>query len=465
MRTNEAWQPTSGADIVPHDPVGEVVADALSEVLAGATVELSYAPESAPAPEPTAEQGMAMATGPGPPGWQSTVIVRLHERVARLLESDHPTSLAELLAGLPRAGVAAAARFRHHVEGEAVPLNAPLRRALRDTVAAELLAGYLASRVRRPVPTQLIDESIQFLIELSGSRVESHELTHGVVVADVLVDAPRLEFRYPQDIRAAKRAPLLFDGQRSVLVVDLEGRARTELQRHRFQRLAPGARLEEAGNDDSLESGSLVAEATAALGGIGFYVRADRTIWTFADGVPLLVRSGEHWTAFPLELAASIENMIGEGPAAALLARAAFMISAQPWGAILAVVDDPAALDGTVSPKDRYDLRDDIDPTAMRPETRLHHLIDAADLDVHTLVRLATLDGATVLDQKGTLIAYGAIVTSADSQHEGARTAAARTLSETALVVLKVSVDGDITIFRKGRALTTLLGRAHEAGV
>ncbi len=308
-----------------------------------------------------------------------------------------------------------------------------------------------------------MDETIQFLIELSGSRVESHELTHGVVVADVLVDEPRLKFRYPDDIRAAKRAPLLFDGQRAVLVVDLDGRARTELQRHRFQRLAPGARIEEAGNDDSLESGSLVAEATAALGGVGFYVRADRSIWTFADGVPLLVRSAEHWTAFPLELTASIENMIGGGPAAALLARAAFMISAQPGGAILAVVEHPADVDGTVSPKDRFDLRDDIDPTAMRPETRLHHLIDADDLDEHTLVRLATLDGATVLDRKGSLVAYGAIVNSADSQHEGARTAAARTLSETALVVLKVSVDGDITIFRGGRALTTLLGRAHDS--
>jgi hypothetical protein len=462
MRTNEAWQRTSDVDDVPHDPIGEAVAIALADVLAGASVELSYAPTTSPAPLRPAEPGMAMATGPGPPGWQTTVIVRLNERVARLLDSDHPTSLAELLTGLPAAGVAAAAHFRHHVEEGSQRLNAPLRRALRDTVAAELLTGHLERRTGRPPRADLIDETIQFLIELSGSRVESHELTHGIVIADVLVDDPRLKFRYPRDIRAAKRAPLLFDGQRAVLVVDLEGRARTELQRHRFQRLAPGARVEEAGNDDSLESGSLVAEATAALGGIGFYVRADRSIWTFADGVPLLVRSAEHWTAFPLELAASIEKMIGGGPAAALLARAAFMISAQPGGAILAVVDDPAALDGTVSPKDRYDLRNDIDPTAMRPETRLHHLIDGDELDEHTLVRLATLDGATVLDRNGGLIAYGAIVSSADSEHEGARTAAARTLSETALVVLKVSVDGDITIFRQGRALTTLLGRAHE---
>jgi hypothetical protein len=465
MRTNGAWQRTSDVDELPDDPIGEAVAVALAEILAGASVELSYAPSSpaAPAPKPSTEPGVAMATGPGPPGWQTTVIVRLNERVARLLDSDHPTSLAELLAGLPGAGVAAAARFRHHVEEGSQRLNAPLRRGLRDTVAAELLAGHLERRAGRRPRADLMDETIQFLIELSGSRVESHELTHGVVVADVLVDEPRLKFRYPDDIRAAKRAPLLFDGQRAVLVVDLDGRARTELQRHRFQRLAPGARIEEAGNDDSLESGSLVAEATAALGGVGFYVRADRSIWTFADGVPLLVRSAEHWTAFPLELTASIENMIGGGPAAALLARAAFMISAQPGGAILAVVEHPADVDGTVSPKDRFDLRDDIDPTAMRPETRLHHLIDADDLDEHTLVRLATLDGATVLDRKGSLVAYGAIVNSADSQHEGARTAAARTLSETALVVLKVSVDGDITIFRGGRALTTLLGRAHDS--
>jgi hypothetical protein len=67
-------------------------------------------------------------------------------------------------------------------------------------------------------------------------------------------------------------------------------------------------------------------------------------------------------------------------------------------------------------------------------------------------------DGRVQLDRQGRLVAYGAIVTTADSEHEGARTAAARTLSESCDVVLKISVDGDITIFRDGRALTTLLG-------
>jgi hypothetical protein len=201
-----------------------------------------------------------------------------------------------------------------------------------------------------------------------------------------------------------------------------------------------------------------VADATRALGGLGFFVRADRSIWTFVEGQPLLVRRGERWTAFPLELTTAIANMIGGGEVAALVARAAFIISAQPQGAILAIVEDPVRLEGVVSQKDRYDLRDEIDPRAMRVETRLHHLIDAVELDEETLVRLAGLDGATVVDRDGNLIAYGAIVSSSDSQHEGARTAAAKTLSLTALVVLKVSVDGGITVFREGRAVSTLLG-------
>ena len=50
------------------------------------------------------------------------------------------------------------------------------------------------------------------------------------------------------------------------------------------------------------------------LGGIGFFLRADRTIWAFADGEPLLMRRAEHWTTFPLELAAAITNATGGHP-------------------------------------------------------------------------------------------------------------------------------------------------------
>jgi DNA integrity scanning protein DisA with diadenylate cyclase activity len=112
--------------------------------------------------------------------------------------------------------------------------------------------------------------------------------------------------------------------------------------------------------------------------------------------------------------------------------------------------------------KDRYDLRNATDPTGMRVETRLHHLIDAKVLDAVTLARLAALDGATVLDAEANLLAYGAIVMSHDSQHEGARTAAAKTLSEVALAVMKVSVDGDITVFTGGEVLARLLTQSRR---
>jgi DNA integrity scanning protein DisA with diadenylate cyclase activity len=131
-------------------------------------------------------------------------------------------------------------------------------------------------------------------------------------------------------------------------------------------------------------------------------------------------------------------------------------------GAILAIVADAAQVDAAVSPKDRYDLRDAQDLEAMRPETRLHHLIDAEALDAQTLARLADLDGATIVDRDGNLIAYGAIVTSANSEHEGARTAAAKTLSTVADVVLKVSQDGDVTVFAGGEAVATLLDQGSS---
>lgn len=451
------------AETRPTDPVGEAVADALGEVLFGAAVSLTHTPTGSAPPEAvgTDDPGTASATGPGPRGWaSSTITVRLEPRIARLLENG-PSPLAELLRVMPAAGLRAATQLRQDV-GDGARLTLAVRRAIRDTLAAEILTAYLRSRLGSGEGADLVGDTIDYLIELSGTRVEAHDLTHGVVIADVLRDVPRLELRYPDALRSAKRAPLLFDGRRSVLIVDPAGRARTELQRHRFDRLAPPADAAMA-DDIWLDSGSLVARATRTLGGLGFFVRADRSIWTFVDGQPLLIRRSEHWTAFPVELGTSISNMIGGGRAAGIVARTAFMISSRPQGAILAIVDDPDRVASVVSAKDRFDLRDEIDPPAMRPETRLHHLIDADGLDEQTVARLAALDGATILDRDGRLVAYGAIVTTADSEHEGARTAAARTLSQSALVVLKVSVDGDITIFRDGAAVTTLLGRPTGA--
>jgi hypothetical protein len=451
------WVRTSTDGDLPADPVGEAMAESLLEIFQGSQVSLVYTPDPGEAASVPAGELVVGAVGAGPAGWAVTASIELEPRLAHVMAPE-PTPLTDLLRSLPGAGLRAAERLRPAVPSTE-SLSPAYRRALRDMVVAELLGRMPVTGAPDATGITLIEGTIDFLIELSGTRVEAQDLTHGVLITDILRDTPRLEFIYPDDLRSAKRAPLLFDGQRSVLIVDRSGRARTELQRQRLARLTPEAAPTPL-VAELADSGSLVAAATRLLGGLGFFLRTDRTIWVFVDGFPLLVRRAGHWTAFPLELSTSISNIIGGGAAAELVVQTALIISAQGHGAILAIVDDAGDLDGIVSPKDRFDLRNEHDPEGMRVETRLHHLIDARNLGPQTLARLAALDGATIVDHEADLLAYGAIVTSADSEFEGARTAAAKSLSETADVVLKVSVDGDITVFRNGRVMATLLGQS-----
>ena len=454
-----AWRRSSTVSPLPTDPVGEAVAATIPEVLQGAAAELVYSPVDAPpAPAPGGTL-TASANDVGPPGWRITCVVRFDGPLASLVTPES-TRLLEILNTLPGAALRAATRFRGDGAGPSA-LTPSMRRALRDSLIVETLAAYAATRGIHGVD-ELIAETIEYMIELSGARVESREVTHGVVIADVFTDRPRLRFDYPADLRAAKRAPLLFDGQRALLLVDTHGHPRTEVQLHRLERLGSEGPALQPLYGEFVESGSLVAEATRRLGGLGLFLRADRSIWAFVDGQPLVLRRGAHWTAFPLELTAFIASLIAGGRAAGIVVQAGYILSARGHGAILAIVDDRHSLDGIVAPKDRYDLRDEFDRMAMRPETRLHHLIDADDLDEQTLARLAGLDGATIVDREANLLAYGAIVNSSDSQQEGARTAAAKTLSHTADVVLMVSQDGDITVFHDGTVVATLLARGPQ---
>src|SRR5215210_4407546 len=100
-----AWQRTSTNGEPPADPLGEAVARALTDLVVGANVELRYAPDGADLPEIPARIGTAMATGDGPPGWQTTLVVRLDDRISRLVDPGNRTALAELVEALPPAGL------------------------------------------------------------------------------------------------------------------------------------------------------------------------------------------------------------------------------------------------------------------------------------------------------------------------------------------------------------------------
>jgi DNA integrity scanning protein DisA with diadenylate cyclase activity len=130
-------------------------------------------------------------------------------------------------------------------------------------------------------------------------------------------------------------------------------------------------------------------------------------------------------------------------------------LSMQGHGAILAICTDRDALVAVTETKDR--ASDTAEPTGDVDDdlTRLLHLPDV--VTAAGLVRLARLDGATIVGPDGAVLAYGAIVRTTGSQGEGARTAAARTLSTAVDVAISISHDGPVTVYRNGRAHLDLL--------
>ena len=86
---------------------------------------------------------------------------------------------------------------------------------------------------------------------------------------------------------------------------------------------------------------------------------------------------------------------------------------------------------------------------------RLLPTTSVSSLGVEAMQTLSGLDGATLISTRGALVAYGAVVRTAQTPQEGARTTAARELSKTGLVI-KVSADGPISVWEHGGCLVEI---------
>ncbi len=367
------------------------------------------------------------------------------------------------LSDLPGATLRALARITRAVSTE--PLRYPsVRRALQDVVVVEVIAGRLG---RRPGATSdpdaligTVADTLDYFAELAGMRLEGAAVTHGVVIAGDTggVEPVGSAVAYPGRLPTRKRTPLLFDGTHSALVVDTSGHVVRAVERVSLP--ASGADDADLSVFDELPGldGALTAAASAAFHGIGVYLRADHSTWIFDDGALLFVRRGIRWKSIAFE--SFTQTLISLSNAGAVvgrrIARAALRLSMQGHGAILAVAGDRRALDTVIQPKDRAPGVDELPGGTvdddLRQLLRLHDISSASGL-----ARLARLDGATILDEVGNVVAYGAIVRSADSQDEGARAAAARALSTVVDVALTVSHDGPVTVYHRGDVVLQVL--------
>ena len=209
------------------------------------------------------------------------------------------------------------------------------------------------------------------------------------------------------------------------------------------------------------------ARATAQHGHVCAVLSPSREIMVFAEGTEMFTFRGAAWHLVDAQAKYRLwADAVGDEPLAARVFQTARDLSDAREGAIFVVVREPdAAIPQLVAPADRLDLPirelDERDSGSEGPSRRhLLHLLERrtiTDLEPSVLMGLAALDGATVIDRSGRLLAAGAILRHPPSQQldagngvEGARTTAAMAASQFG-PVLKVSEDGVITFFDRER--------------
>ena len=204
------------------------------------------------------------------------------------------------------------------------------------------------------------------------------------------------------------------------------------------------------------------ARATAQRGHVCVVLSPSREIKVFAEGAELFVFRGAAWHLLDVQAKYRIwAEAVGVDSLAARIFQTARDLAESREGALFLVAREPErAIAELVSPGDYLDGSPAPSPEAGSPTRReLLQLLEGrtlTSLDPSVLAALASLDGATVCDRSGRLLAAGAILRHTPEHLgqggliEGARTTAAMAASQFG-PVLKVSEDGVITFFDRER--------------
>ncbi len=154
------------------------------------------------------------------------------------------------------------------------------------------------------------------------------------------------------------------------------------------------------------------------------------------------------WQHFTHEAALSAIHLPHKKEVKTALYESLLDVSFARTGGCLAVVDNGnlSMLAGTVSPNDYLVPAKPASPSIKGALIAGAVGSDFTKLDRRVRAELLALDGATVIDHRGTLIAVGAIVQIGAGSTGGGRLAAAKTLAKCGLGV-KISQDGGVTGF------------------
>jgi hypothetical protein len=373
--------------------------------------------------------------------------------------TPHETRLARAI------GAVLAARYRALLSPQMMLQRADLfSGAIEDRYVGAFIdeRPYVVSRGDAK-PDQFAS-AIEVLRVAALSSYENRAISTGVLLLGGdrdPVSAPRGHppgsHTYSQALTGVKSFFRLVDGVRTLFLLDRSGTLVDIVDVREWARRAFGDQALPAPCPQAYEAHAL---STLREGHVCLVLSPTHEIKVFAEGAQVLVYRHARWSLLDVQQKYELwAAAVGNRELARCLFQSAIDLADARQGALFVVLRDPSAsVDQLLSLSDRIDigLTEVGNLTAAPTRRDLLYLLTGrtvTELEPSVLAALASLDGATVTDRTGTLIAVGAILrhpyTTAmhdDAIVEGARTTAAMTGSQFG-PVLKVSEDGGITFF------------------
>jgi hypothetical protein len=369
-------------------------------------------------------------------------------------------------------GSVLAARYRAILTPRVIAERSDLfRGAIEDRYVGAFLDSDPYVLDSRQARADRIASVIELLRVAALSSYENQPITTGVLLLgtgdDPCRSHPEVQARapsYTESLTSIKSFYRLADGVRTVFLANAEGRLLDIIDVERWSREVcvdtppdglgadvPGAKTYQAH-----------ARATERHGHVCAVLSPSREIKVFAEGVQVFAFRGASWHLLDLKAKYEVwSEAVGNELLARRLFQTALDLADAREGALFAVVRDPrVAVPQLLAPADRLgsDVPHDAgDAPSRRDLLELVAGTNVIHLDPSVFAALSSIDGATVTDRAGRLLAAGAILrhpASEDYEHEGivegARTTAALAASRFG-PVLKVSADGVITFFDQER--------------
>jgi hypothetical protein len=354
-------------------------------------------------------------------------------------------------------GAVLAARYRAIFEPRLMATRSDLfRGAIEDRYIGAFLAGEYSISEGEGRADRLAT-AIEVLRVAALSSYENRAISSGVLLLDTAEDpvtsgrpGPAGAAPYAPALTAIKSFYRLCDGVSTVYLVNQEGLVLDIVEVARWAEqcgvatLAVPCAVPYEGH----------ARATTRRGDVCIVLSPSHEIKVFAEGAQIFAFRNARWQL--LDIAAKYEMWaaaVGDRPLAERLFQTALDLADAREGALFVVLPRPAeSVPQLVAPADRLDTMAEPVRGRSSPSRRdLMYLLAGRtilEMDRAVLEALATMDGATVVDPSGRLLAVGAILLHPTIPHEiiveGARTTAAIAAARFG-PVLKVSEDGVIT--------------------